>query len=91
MSLARSPIARFGGSFASLTAPKLGAQVLEAALARGNVAKESVEEVYLGNVVSAGVGQAPTRQAGTSLNHFGPGHSLLPKQLLDSTLSFLCS
>ncbi len=60
---ARTPIAKMGGSFQSLTAPRLGAHVIEQALARAGIDKKHVEEVLMGNVVSAGIGQAPSRQA----------------------------
>ena len=61
--MARSPIAKIGGSLSSLSAPKLGAQMITAALDRSGLDKKYIEEAYMGNVVSAGVGQAPTRQA----------------------------
>ncbi len=61
--LARTPIGSFQGSLASLTAPKLGAHVIKAALERANVKPEEVNEVIMGNVLTAGVGQAPARQA----------------------------
>ncbi len=59
----RTPIGKFQGSLASFTAPQLGALVIEAALARAGVAKDAVDEVIMGNVLSAGIGQAPARQA----------------------------
>jgi acetyl-CoA C-acetyltransferase len=60
---ARTPIGSFLGSLSSLAAPRLGAAAIEAALARAKVAPELVGEVYMGNVLTAGVGQAPARQA----------------------------
>ncbi len=59
----RTPIGSFGGSLSALTAPKLGAIVIDEALRRANVSKESVDEVVMGNVLTAGEGQAPARQA----------------------------
>ncbi len=59
----RTPIGSFGGSLSALTAPKLGAIVIDEALRRANVSKESVDEVIMGNVLTAGEGQAPARQA----------------------------
>jgi acetyl-CoA C-acetyltransferase len=63
LSAARTPIGSFQGSLASLTAPQLGAHAVQAALARGKVDGEAVDEVILGNVISAGLKQAPARQA----------------------------
>jgi acetyl-CoA C-acetyltransferase len=60
---ARTPIGAFNGSLASLTAPHLGAAAIKAALERSGVKPESVEEVIMGCVLQAGVGQAPARQA----------------------------
>jgi len=60
---ARTPIGSFQGSLASLTAPKLGAHVIWAALERSGVKPSDVSEVIMGNVLTAGVGQAPARQA----------------------------
>ena len=60
---ARTPIGAFLGSLSSLSAPKLGAVAIRAALERARVAPELVGEVFVGNVLSAGIGQAPARQA----------------------------
>src|SRR2546428_4289024 len=60
---ARTPIGNFLGSLASLPAPRLGAIAISAALERAHVRPELVDEVYMGNVIQAGVGQAPARQA----------------------------
>ncbi len=62
-SACRTPIGSFNGSLSSLPAPKLGAIVIEEALRRANVPKEMVDEVIMGCVLTAGVGQAPARQA----------------------------
>ncbi len=64
VSAARTPIGGFLGSLSSLTAPKLGAHAIRAAVARAGVAPDAIEQVIMGNVVSAGLGQAPARQAG---------------------------
>ena len=48
---------------ASVTAPHLGATAIQGALARAKVAPDAIEEVFMGNVLSAGIGQAPARQA----------------------------
>ncbi|MFN2384069.1 MAG: acetyl-CoA C-acetyltransferase [Gemmatimonadota bacterium] len=63
MSAARTPIGRFLGGLAPLRAPELGAVAIREALRRAAVAPEDVEEVVMGNVLQAGVGQAPARQA----------------------------
>ena len=63
VSAARTPIGSFQGTLASLAAPQLGAHAVRAALARGNVDVNAVDEVILGNVISAGLKQAPARQA----------------------------
>jgi acetyl-CoA C-acetyltransferase len=64
VSAARTPIGGFQGSLSSLTAPKLGAHAIRAAVTRAGVAPDAIEQVIMGNVVSAGLGQAPARQAG---------------------------
>ena len=60
---ARTPIGAFLGGLAPLTAPQLGSIAIRCALERSGVRGEDVDEVYMGNVVQAGVGQAPARQA----------------------------
>jgi acetyl-CoA C-acetyltransferase len=63
VSVARTPIGSFMGSLATISAPKLGAIAIKGALEKINLAPSLVEEVFMGNVVSAGLGQAPARQA----------------------------
>ena len=63
VSYARTPIGAFGGSLAALSAPQLGSVAIKAALDRAAVASDKVDEVIMGNVLTAGVGQAPARQA----------------------------
>lgn len=60
---ARTPIGAFNGSLKSFTAPQLGAIAIKEALARAGVDGADVSEVIMGNVLTAGVGQAPARQA----------------------------
>jgi len=60
---ARTPIGAFLGGLAPLSAPKLGAIAIRCALERARVAPAAVDEVFMGNVIQAGVGQAPSRQA----------------------------
>jgi acetyl-CoA C-acetyltransferase len=59
----RTPTGRFLGSLKGFTAPQLGAIVVKEAVARAGVAPDVVDEVIMGNVLSAGLGQAPARQA----------------------------
>lgn len=63
VSVARTPIGSFLGSLSSIPAPKLGAIAIKGALDKINLSPDSVQEVFMGNVVSAGLGQAPARQA----------------------------
>ncbi|MEW6072884.1 MAG: acetyl-CoA C-acetyltransferase [Planctomycetota bacterium] len=62
-SACRTPIAKFQGGLAGFTAPQLGALAIVEALRRAGIEPAAVEEVILGNVLQAGVGQAPARQA----------------------------
>ena len=72
VSAARTPMGGFQGALSALTAPELGAQVLAATVARAGIAIDQIDEVLLGCVLTAGLGQAPARQAalhaGLSLN-----------------------
>ena len=63
LSGARTPNGSFMGTLSSIPAPKLGAVAIEAALKKAELAPSVVDEVFMGNVVMAGVGQAPARQA----------------------------
>lgn len=63
VSVARTPIGSFLGTLSSISAPKLGAIAIKGAMDKINLNPELVEEVFMGNVVSAGLGQAPARQA----------------------------
>ena len=60
---ARTPIGSFLGSLAPVRAPSLGAAAIQGALTRARLEPDAIEEVFLGNVLSAGLGQAPARQA----------------------------
>ena len=63
VSVARTPMGGFQGDFKGLTAPQLGAAAIRAAVERAGVSSDSVDEVLFGCVLSAGLGQAPARQA----------------------------
>jgi len=60
---ARLPTGRFLGGLSSLTAPQLGAKAIAAAVERSGVDPDALDDVIMGNVVQAGIGQAPARQA----------------------------
>jgi acetyl-CoA C-acetyltransferase len=59
----RTPLGSFGGQFAGVSATKLGAAAIKGALEKGGVSPDQVDEVFMGNVLSANLGQAPARQA----------------------------
>ena len=63
VSACRTPIGKFMGTLSSIPAPRLGAVVIKEAVRRAGIDPASVDEVLMGIVVSAGVGQAPARQA----------------------------
>ncbi len=61
--LARTPVCKLGGALSGMTAPQLGAAAITSAVERSGLEKKQIQEAFMGNVVSANVGQAPTRQA----------------------------
>jgi len=63
VSACRTPIGRYLGGLAPLSAPRLGAIVVREAVRRAGIDPAAVEEVIMGNVLQGGVGQAPARQA----------------------------
>ncbi|MFN6945633.1 MAG: acetyl-CoA C-acyltransferase [Cytophagaceae bacterium] len=63
ISAVRTPIGSFGGSLAPLSATKLGAIAIKEAIQRAGISPDEVQEVIMGNVLSANLGQAPARQA----------------------------
>jgi acetyl-CoA C-acetyltransferase len=83
VSTARTPIGSFGGALASLTATELGAQAIRGALEKIQLDGQLIEEVYMGNVVSANLGQAPARQAAM--------HAGLPKETICTTVNKVCA
>jgi acetyl-CoA C-acetyltransferase len=80
--IARTPIGAFQGALSPLTAPALGAVAIRAALERARVGADRVDEVRMGNVLSAGVGQAPARQAALAAR--------LPESVPCTTVSKVC-
>ena len=82
VSTARTPMGGFQGDFASVPAAHLGSAAIKAAVVRVDIAPEDVEEVAFGNVLSAGQGQAPARQAA-----LGAG---LPLSATCTTLNKMC-
>ncbi len=82
VSAARTPIGSFGGSLASVPAPKLGATAIKAALARAGVEGGDLDEVLMGCVLPAGQGQAPARQAAIAAG--------VPKEVGAVTVNKVC-
>ncbi|MDH4069930.1 MAG: acetyl-CoA C-acetyltransferase [Ignavibacteria bacterium] len=78
----RTPIGGFGGSLSSVSAPRLGAVAIKEALSRSGLKGDQVDEVIMGNVISAGLGQAPARQAAI--------FSGLPKSVECLTINKVC-
>lgn len=78
----RTPIGSLLGELSPLPAPKLGARAIEAVLARAGVGGDAVSRVVMGNVLSAGLGQAPARQAA-----LGAG---LPESVACTTVNKMC-
>ncbi|AWW28980.1 acetyl-CoA C-acetyltransferase [Echinicola strongylocentroti] len=74
ISAVRTPLGSFGGKLSSLTAVELGSQAIKGAMERAQVTSDQVEEVIMGNVLSANLGQAPARQAaiGAGIGHHVP-------------------
>src|SRR6266568_8721426 len=78
----RTPTGKFLSNLASFTAPQLGAIVIKEAVHRSGISPDSIDEVIMGNVVSAGVGQAPARQAAI--------HAELPDDIPAFTVNKVC-
>ena len=78
----RTPTGKFLGNLASFTAPQLGAIVIKEVVSRSAISPDSIDEVIMGNVVSAGVGQGPARQAAI--------HSGLPVDIPAFTVNKVC-
>src|SRR3982750_4049209 len=80
---ARTPFGKMGGGLKSLDATDLGGQVIEAALDRSGVAPEQVEQVVFGQVLQAGQGQIPSRQAQIKGG--------IPKEVPSETINKVCA
>jgi acetyl-CoA C-acetyltransferase len=63
LSAVRTPIGSFGGVLSTVPAPRLGAVAIKAAIERAGISSSDIDEVFMGNVLQAGLGQAPARQA----------------------------
>ncbi|MGG7661682.1 thiolase family protein [Dyadobacter sp. BHUBP1] len=83
LSAARTPIGSFGGILSSVHAAKLGATAIQGALAKSGIEPASVDEVLMGNVVSANLGQAPARQAAI--------YAGLPVSVICTTVNKVCA
>lgn len=83
VSAVRTPIGSFMGALSTVTAPQLGAAAIKGALEKINLDPNSVNEVLMGNVVQAGVGQAPARQAALLAG--------LPNTVIATTINKVCA
>ena len=83
VSAVRTPIGSFMGGLSTVTAPQLGAAAIKGALNKINLSPELVDEVIMGNVVQAGVGQAPARQAALLAG--------LPNKTIATTINKVCA
>lgn len=83
LSAARTPIGSFGGALSTVHAAKLGATAIQGALAKSGIEPASVDEVLMGNVVSANLGQAPARQAAI--------YAGLPVSVICTTVNKVCA
>ncbi len=82
LSAVRTPIGSFGGALKDAPAPVLGATAIRAAVSRAGLQPEQVQEVIMGNVITAGVGQAPARQAALKAG--------LPRNVACMTINKVC-
>lgn len=82
LSAVRTPIGRFLGGLATVPAPRLGAIAIREAVRRAGISPDQVDEVIMGNILSAGLGQAPARQAAI--------HAGLPTSVPATTVNKMC-
>src|SRR5687768_11804115 len=83
VSAVRTPMGSFGGSLKDVQASQLGATAIKAAIERAGIKPEQVNEVLMGNVIQAGVGQAPARQAAKFAG--------LPDNVVATTVNKVCA
>jgi acetyl-CoA C-acetyltransferase len=83
ISAVRTPIGSFGGILSNFTAPQLGSIAIKEAINRANIEPDTINEVIIGNVLQAGIGQAPARQAA-----IGAG---VPESVSAMTINKVCS
>ena len=79
---ARTAVGSFGGSLSSLTAPQLGAEVIKKVLEKSEIKHDQVDTVYMGQILAAGAGQNPARQAAI--------HAGIPVEKTATTINQLC-
>jgi acetyl-CoA C-acetyltransferase len=83
LSAARTPVGKLGGGLSSLDATELGATAIKAALERAEVAPEQIQHVVMGQVIQAGQGQIPSRQAQVKAG--------IPKEVSSETINKVCA
>lgn len=83
LAAARTPIGSFGGALSSVHAARLGAVAIKGALQKSSIEPDSVDEVYMGNVIAANLGQAPARQAAIFAG--------LPSSVICTTVNKVCA
>jgi acetyl-CoA C-acetyltransferase len=83
VSAVRTPIGSFNGSLASLSATQLGAAAIKGAVERAGIQPDQVQEVFMGNVLSANIGQAPATQAAI--------YAGLPQNIPSTTINKVCA
>src|SRR6516225_2428113 len=83
LSAARTPIGKLGGGLSSVDATELGGTAIKAALERADVAPEQVQHVVMGQVIQAGQGQIPSRQAQIKAG--------IPKEVSSETINKVCA
>src|SRR5690348_10922778 len=83
VSVARTPVGAFGGMLSGFSATQLGSIAIRGALQKANIKPEMVEEVFMGNVIAANLGQAPATQA-----MIGAG---IPNSVPSTTINKVCA
>ncbi len=83
VSTARTPIGSFNGALATLSAPQLGAHAIKSAIEKANIHADMVQEVFMGNVISANLGQAPATQAMIAAG--------IPNSVTSTTINKVCA